>query len=106
MTPLPARERRSLHLREGDDPRSASVNALGFDIERRAGVPVVVFDSGGCHPASDSEVALWARVQELEVMLEIARVGLEDLAAWRTSNPNPTPRVIAEATLASMDDCG
>lgn len=39
---------------------------LGFKIEERAGVFVVVFDGGGVSAATDISVRLWERIEELE----------------------------------------
>lgn len=49
-----------------------------YRIEWRAGVPVVLGDGDGCHPASDAEVAFWRRIAELEAALEDVTDELED----------------------------
>jgi hypothetical protein len=40
------------------------VRALGFVLEQRGAVWVVVWQAGGCRPATIAEVALWKRLQE------------------------------------------
>ncbi len=51
---------------------AAEREPLGFHIEYRAGIAVLVFDNGSCHPATDQEVALWDRLGHAEAMLNDA----------------------------------
>src|SRR5690606_3290055 len=37
-------------------------DALGFHIEERAGVPVLVWSQGGCQPATTAERAMWSHL--------------------------------------------
>lgn len=62
---------------------------MGFVIEDRGGVSVVVFDSGGCRPASDVELDLWASLAAAEAELETLRGRLAHIrpltdAEWQT----------------------
>lgn len=41
------------------------MSALGFVIEDRAGVRVLVYDSGGCRPASTAEAMLWDEIRRI-----------------------------------------
>lgn len=42
-----------------DDNWISVPEALGFAIEKRAGVDVLVWKDGGCQPATSAEVAMW-----------------------------------------------
>lgn len=39
---------------------------LGFVIEQRGDVHVIAWQTGGCRPATDAEVALWALAKDCE----------------------------------------
>lgn len=39
---------------------------LGFTIEDRGSVMVLQYNSGGCHPANDNEIAMWNLIGQLE----------------------------------------
>lgn len=54
-----------------------------YRIEYRAGIPVVLGDGEGCHPASDAEVDFWRRIAELEHKLRVANDALRLVCATK-----------------------
>jgi hypothetical protein len=60
---------------------SGERSELGFRIENRAGLRVLVYDSGSCHPASIAECALWDALSRVlgEPTAEQERYSSEDM---------------------------
>lgn len=49
---------------------------LGFTIENRAGIDVLVWEAGGCQPATSAEIAMWKALSA--VQQPVAREPLSD----------------------------
>lgn len=45
-------------------------NKIDFYIEKRGDVHVLVWNGGGCGPATRTEIAMWNRIKELENAIE------------------------------------
>lgn len=45
--------------------KDVPMTALSVRLELRGGTPVLVYDRGGCHPASFAEVAMWTEIERL-----------------------------------------
>ena len=50
---------RAVLAKWGSQQPVAPIHDLGFIIEQRAGVDVLVWDKGGCRPATSTEIAMW-----------------------------------------------
>ena len=82
---------------------------LGFTIENRAGIDVLVWKDGGCRPATSAEVAMWkalAAVQQpvvrepltdAEIAEEIVEHGVMDVAWPSQRRLNQFARAIERA---------
>lgn len=51
---------------------------LGFTIEERAGVKVIVEQGGGVRPATNHEVAMWDLIEKQEGTMELLRKFLKE----------------------------
>ena len=60
-----------LHLLEAQGERRHTMSntktaTLGFTIENRAGIDVLVWEAGGCQPATSAEVAMWKALSAVQ----------------------------------------
>ena len=63
-------------------PSDTKTVNLGFTIENRAGIDVLVWKDGGCQPATSAEVAMWkslAAAQQPVVREPLTETKCQDL---------------------------
>ena len=56
---------------------------LGFTIENRAGIDVLVWEAGGCQPATSAEIAMWKALSA--VQQPVAREPLSEREAFEAA---------------------
>ena len=47
-------------------PSDTKTENLGFTIENRAGIDVLVWKEGGCRPATSAEIAMWKALSAVQ----------------------------------------
>ena len=85
-------------------PSDTKTATLGFTIENRAGIDVLVWEAGGCQPATSAEIAMWKAlsaapqpVAREPLSAEQYNILVEDLSEWsRHVEVDTAPRSLEE----------
>lgn len=75
---------------------------LGFTIENRAGIYVLVWEDGGCQPATSAEVAMWKALSAVRQPVELEPLSEQDVLGGLMATPNSVLENCADAFEAGV----